>query len=107
MKALCGRLKLGVAFLARKEGLESGVEVARRPRRAIENLAAIVVVGYVFFGGGTVMAIDIGSALAISPGISRYFVRDTTTTITWTYNMLYELIATVIHPLSSFQLTRY
>lgn len=51
VKARCGRLKLGVAFLARKEVLERGVEVARRPRRAIENLAAIVVVWCFFLEG--------------------------------------------------------
>jgi hypothetical protein len=44
VKALCGRWKLGMAFCGLKEVFERGVEVARRPRRAIENLAAIAVV---------------------------------------------------------------
>lgn len=47
MKARCGRLKLGVAVLRRSRDLGRGVELARNPRRAIENLAAIAVMFYV------------------------------------------------------------
>jgi len=55
VKALCERWKLGMAFWALKQVLDVGTEVARRPRRAIENLAAIVVdvlyLGGVWFAG--------------------------------------------------------
>jgi hypothetical protein len=43
VKALCVRWKLGMGFWALKQVLDVDTEMARRPRRAIENLAAIVV----------------------------------------------------------------